>query len=385
PQSPIRGSRMFGECGIVLEKLVDDLSVPIDVAHYILMALSVREEAGPEFALRHPAASWLCTLLVSFSGTFLTNFLLGETLLKPLMSRFDMIMFATIWYIISIPNSFAVICTYGPVKNVISVMKEIQRNHKIMLGVGEGAARFVDHSLLHVLIGCTKGNGSGIVKIVQQFVYGKWAPAENEVLKPSATTKATILTALLYASPHVPREIAYLCGASVLVGTKILSLAQIHKSPVDKTYNAICFALIDLPRMLESQMFGSDQVVEHSMDEAKAETKNENPAYSELSSTEEKSSQRESCIDEEWKEMITESLVEITGTGRTNLENIQQLNELVGKLDFSRDEIYSIRTDILLELRELKRLFNKPSSLEANPIPDSTVILTHVNTDSSID
>lgn len=48
-------------------------------------------------------------------------------------------------------------------------------------------------------------------------MYGKWVPTENELLKPSTTTKATILTAILYASSHISHEVAYLVRKQIIV------------------------------------------------------------------------------------------------------------------------------------------------------------------------
>ncbi|GMR39622.1 hypothetical protein PMAYCL1PPCAC_09817 [Pristionchus mayeri] len=390
PQAQAPCTRMFSEYGHLLEKVVADCIVPIDVAHYILMALSVREETGPSFALQHPFASWFCTLLLSFSGTFLTNFLLGESLLVPLMSKSDMIIFTVIWYHISILDSFASICNWKPVKNVLYVAKEFQRNHKIMLGVHSGAAKFVDYPLLHVIIGCTKGNGSGVVKIVQQFVYGKWVPVENEVLKPSTTTKATMLAAFLFASRQISHEVAYLCGACVLVGSKVLAIAGVAKSPLEQPFDRLRFSLIEVPRMLESLICGSSAGVDPAKEEEEKPLIEEEVASStsEVTSSEvEKADKRENeeappppvvaspWTLEEWQRLVTESLQEIAEMGRSNHEDIGRVNRVMSGLDEEKTETASVQTQILTELRELKGLILAHPPRSPNPSLDSTVLL----------
>ncbi|GMS87086.1 hypothetical protein PENTCL1PPCAC_9261 [Pristionchus entomophagus] len=382
--------RMFAEYGHLLEKIVEDCAVPIDVAHYILMALTVREESGPSFSLQHPVASWLCTFLLSFSGTFLTNFLLGESLLVPLMSKSDMIMMTVIWYHISILDSFAGICSWKPVKNVLGVIKELQRNHKIMLGVHSGAARFVDHTALHVLVGCTKGNGSSVIKIVQQFVAGKWAPAENEMLKPSTTTKATMLAAILYASRHISHDVAYLCGACVLVGSKVMSLSGVAKSPLDNPFDRLRFTLIEAPRMLESLICGESSSSSTTPEEQKPLTTAEEPVTSpkpeatsspevpEAVNEVEGASPPVAALQplDEWQRLVTTSLQEIAEMGRSNHESIGQVTRAVGGIDEGTTETASVQTQILAELRELKGLILAHPDRSTNPSPDSTSLLS---------
>lgn len=48
-----------------------------DVCHILLCVLTVRKEAGKQFAHDHPVATWVSCIISSFAGSLLANPLLG--------------------------------------------------------------------------------------------------------------------------------------------------------------------------------------------------------------------------------------------------------------------------------------------------------------------
>ncbi|CAJ0923841.1 unnamed protein product, partial [Mesorhabditis belari] len=65
-----------------------------DVPHYIFSAIAVRDDLGPsalQFARQHPFSCWLSTMMISFAGTLLANFLLGEAPIEPFRNHFDVL------------------------------------------------------------------------------------------------------------------------------------------------------------------------------------------------------------------------------------------------------------------------------------------------------
>jgi len=58
----------------------------LDICYYLIIALQVRDDIQQyqtltqNFTRRHPLSCWLSTILLCFSGSIVTNFLLGENL-----------------------------------------------------------------------------------------------------------------------------------------------------------------------------------------------------------------------------------------------------------------------------------------------------------------
>uniref|UniRef100_A0A183BU17 Uncharacterized protein n=1 Tax=Globodera pallida TaxID=36090 RepID=A0A183BU17_GLOPA len=159
-----------------------------DAAHYILMILSVREDLGSNFAAfsrRHPFSCWLSSMVVCFAGSFLANFLLGEPLVAVFRRQED-ILLATL----------------------VCLMKECQRVYKINHGVLY-AARLSRHTCLSHPYNrrhCER----------RRLIRGVWMPSQVEVLRPSFTTKACVIAAVLFTVDkssgymNLPHEIIYL-------------------------------------------------------------------------------------------------------------------------------------------------------------------------------
>jgi len=192
-----------------------------DVAHYILMITAVREELGQNqtlFSRRHPLSCWLSSIVVCFAGSFLANFLLGEPVVAPFKKHDDIILATAVWYLIfySPFDLFYKFTKLFPVKIILSILKEIQRTYKIHHGVAHAVKLYPNAYLIHVLIGTAKGAGSGIIRVFEQLIRGIWPPQHNEILRPSFTTKACVIAAILFTMDrhsfyiNLPHEITYL-------------------------------------------------------------------------------------------------------------------------------------------------------------------------------
>jgi hypothetical protein len=102
-----------------------------------------------------------------------------------------------------------------PFKVALVTLKEIHRTHKIYDGVHSTAKAHPGAWIVIVVCGSLKGAAAGIMRTAEQLVRGVWAPAGNELLRPTlwvasnfaanfnlyySTTKACVLAAIVFAA-----------------------------------------------------------------------------------------------------------------------------------------------------------------------------------------
>ncbi|KAI6196671.1 hypothetical protein M3Y94_01136600 [Aphelenchoides besseyi] len=151
-----------------------------DLAHYIIMICSVRDDLGPNSTLFFKTTSAKAT---------------------------------AVWYLVfySPFDLFYKITKLFPVKIILSILKEIQRTYKIHHGTAKGA-------------------GSGIIRVFEQLIRGTWSPQHHEILRPSFTTKACVIAAFIFTCDrhslyiNLPHEITYLGLSIFFVYFKLSSI-----------------------------------------------------------------------------------------------------------------------------------------------------------------
>ena len=62
-----------------LKSLPQDYFPYFDICHITLCVLSVRKEAGREFAWKHPVSAWISCVIASFAGSIICGPLLGKS------------------------------------------------------------------------------------------------------------------------------------------------------------------------------------------------------------------------------------------------------------------------------------------------------------------
>jgi len=108
-------------------------------------------------------------------------------------------------------------------------MKEIQRTKKIHDGVQSTMAVYPDAYIIIVIIGTIKGCGGALMSSLDRFLRGVWLPNQHEFLYPTFTTKACLISAIVFTAErlsllNVDRELIYLLIASVFIYVKIITL-----------------------------------------------------------------------------------------------------------------------------------------------------------------
>ena len=136
-----------------------------DICHYLLTALQVRDDiqqhqAGTQnFTRRHPLSCWLSTMLLCFSGSILSNFLLGESPIKDFVHYQHLLIATFCWYLVfySPFDAIARLLRFIPIRMLAGVGKEVQRTKKIYDGVHSTLAIYPDGYIIVILIGAIKG------------------------------------------------------------------------------------------------------------------------------------------------------------------------------------------------------------------------------------
>ncbi|KAK6048550.1 hypothetical protein COOONC_13945 [Cooperia oncophora] len=137
------------------------------------MCEQVRQELGVTalaFSRRHPFSCWLSSMLMCFAGGLLGCFLLGEPVITPFRRHDDVVLASIVWYSVFYSPFDLVhkIIGFKLVKVLVCIAKEVQRAHKISHGVAYATKLYSESYMVQVLVGVSKGCGSGIVQIVEQ-------------------------------------------------------------------------------------------------------------------------------------------------------------------------------------------------------------------------
>lgn len=150
------------------------------------------------FVYAHPMSSWVSSFLSCFAGTTVANFLLGNSLILPLLDVQQIAIMTLIWYLVfCCPlDLFTKIFMLKPFWIVLLVLKEAHRAKNILKGVELAMPLYPDAWLVMVATGTAKGAGSRLIRPVVKFVQGKLEPA-NEALYPSFVTKLSIVGSIL--------------------------------------------------------------------------------------------------------------------------------------------------------------------------------------------
>ncbi len=115
------------------------------------------------------------------------------------------------------------------------------------LGLKEGLLARPDGSPLFVpiIVATIKGNGSGFMTPITRFIRGSWQPFENELVKPSTTTKLCAFAALIFTLIGYNNDFAYLAIVGLFVSVKV---SAIFGEPVDpfKPVEVIFFQILSM-------------------------------------------------------------------------------------------------------------------------------------------
>lgn len=197
-----------------------------DIAHYILMVLQLRLDAGIDaegLAESNALACWLCGMLSCFGGKIIANFLLGQPIMAAFSSTKHIIAATVVWYLMfyspwDVCHHF-MMTKLG--KLLVYPVKEFSRAKKVASGVAQAAAVYPEGFVVMVIIGAVKGSGSLFIRNIERLLRGVWVPTANEIMSPSATFKISVTCAFLLTLqrmgviPFPPEQIMF--GLTMLI------------------------------------------------------------------------------------------------------------------------------------------------------------------------
>lgn len=165
----------------------------LDICYYLIIALQVRDDiqqyqtVTQNFTRRHPLSCWLSTILLCFSGSILTNFLLGENLLKDFFHHQHLLLATVCWYVVfySPIDFIGQLLAFLPIRLLIGIGRELQRTKKIYEHVHLTLIHYPNAFIVIVIIGAIRGCGEAIMSSIEKFIRGIWLPNQHEFLFPS--------------------------------------------------------------------------------------------------------------------------------------------------------------------------------------------------------
>ncbi|XP_033636462.1 trimeric intracellular cation channel type 1B.2-like [Asterias rubens] len=224
-----------------------------ELSHYILMILAVRSDfrnGSKHLAQTNPLVCWFCSMLSSFAGTFMANFLLGQPILAPFSNQFNIGLATAVWYLIFYcpGDIFFTIVSSFPAQLVFIPLKEVLRMRKIAAGVAQAAIVYPSSFLVMLIIGTVKGTGSLQMRNIERLLRGSTGPSSNQLTTPSITMKAAIIISLLmvlqrYAILPIPLVLLQLCCMMVLTTVKLSMLFGMRDpfEPVEGVLRPVLF------------------------------------------------------------------------------------------------------------------------------------------------
>jgi len=232
-----------------------DMFPYFEIAHVIMVCASVKSDFGHGinekgaqiFSRKHPLACWLSCMFATFSGTILSNFLLNEPIVGAFKSTQQVLLASSVWYLMFY-SPFDIVyklTSFLPFKLVIACMKEINRCHKIHHGVMHASKIYPNSYFIILLIGTVKGNGAGLLKVMERMFRGIWQPSAIEFIQPTFATKASIAAAILFIVDKknlisAPHALVYFGVVIFLVYFKLSSILLNINDPFGPFENLFC-------------------------------------------------------------------------------------------------------------------------------------------------
>ncbi|XP_003371831.1 putative trimeric intracellular cation channel type B [Trichinella spiralis] len=222
-----------------------------DIAHYIMMTMSVREDLGSGavvFSRKHPLSCWFSSMMMCFAGFILSNFLLGEPIVTVFMRHSDVLLATAVWYIVFYsPFDIA----YKTVKNSSdkqSVFRCWACNatlSEFLFNYGNNWRCKGNYCYPFGLNKLLSGAGSGIIRTFEQLVRGSWSPLTNEFLRPSLATKSCIVASVIFILEKMnmiplPHEAVYTVVVSFFIHFKLSSFVLGIHDPFLPFENLFC-------------------------------------------------------------------------------------------------------------------------------------------------
>jgi hypothetical protein len=228
--------------------------------HFYLVVASLRSQVGAvEYSRQHPLASWFVCVTACFGGTALQNFLLGRPIVEIYLNKTNVLTASLVWYLVFFApcDILTNICSDRLVKTFLLLLKEVQRMRGIKAGVLASLKVYPESWFVAVLMGAVRGSGAKLVGRPLFYLVRGDLKAENELLKPTFSTKNSVMTAallLLQIKGVLDVQLEVLIGVLVLVAgvVQVLLLWTDMKDPYTHIECVACKVALELPKGVKS-------------------------------------------------------------------------------------------------------------------------------------
>lgn len=231
--------------------------------HFILVTLSMKARDGSvEYARSHPFPSWFVCVTSCFGGTLLVNFIFAKPIVEIYANSKAVLLATVIWYLIFFAP-FNVVEKFFNTKGarcILLVLKEVHRIHSIYNGVKFASSICAGNVFIIVLVGSIRGSASKfILRPLDAFVRGNLAN-ENEFLKPTFSTKYSVIASLLLFLQqqqlyiHIKKE-DLICLLFIMAAvTQVLLLLTEMNDPIKPLEDMIGYIFLKAPEDLVEEV-----------------------------------------------------------------------------------------------------------------------------------
>ncbi|GMT07130.1 hypothetical protein PENTCL1PPCAC_29304 [Pristionchus entomophagus] len=218
--------------GLALRTFVQGVCPLLEIVHYVLSALLVREDFSRRWSVGNPIGSWLFTTTRCLSNLFISHFLLGSVLsvdsgvlIDGLTDVTKLTKITIIWGLVFFsPGDFfyELFAPRTPARQAFVLLKEVQRAHKVYLGWSEVPSA----DSLTKFVSAARGAGAGLIRNMQQILMGTGSlSTTNEFIHPSTPAKIAIASAAAFTFIDVNRNLTYLVVVHCVIAIKAAALA----------------------------------------------------------------------------------------------------------------------------------------------------------------
>ncbi|GMR61105.1 hypothetical protein PMAYCL1PPCAC_31300, partial [Pristionchus mayeri] len=206
----------------------------LEIVHYVLCALSVREDFSLRWGSGNPLGSWFFTATRCLASSIIGHFLLlsPPLLISALLDATKLTKITIIWALVFFaPRDFfyAIFEPRSHARAAFVLLKEVQRVHKVYLGWSSEPSA----DSLTKFVSAARGAGNGLIRNIQQISMGTGSlSTTNEFIHPSTPVKVAIASAAAFTFIDINRNITYLIvvysvivlKASAIAGRPLLGL-----------------------------------------------------------------------------------------------------------------------------------------------------------------
>nr|XP_002126697.1 trimeric intracellular cation channel type 1B.1 isoform X1 [Ciona intestinalis] len=228
------------------------LSVPCQLAHFVLVICGVKQCWVEKHYRSQPATTWCLSMICCFGGGCLVNLFVGKPMLMPLANTEALTLATLVWWLVFYTprNAFQVTTQWFPVSVVTMLLKELIRTKKIIKGVTLAQAVYPSSNIICTFLGMLAACGGGFLKNFAFLFSSQWNGNSIQNLQCSVVTKFCTLFSFLYVlqmNGHISQsiELIALVQATSLFAFLVGNKLQMVNDPFSTAEKVLCGIFVD--------------------------------------------------------------------------------------------------------------------------------------------